>query len=286
MGSPPPPSSSSSRPLPPPSQACAACKYQRRKCNPDCTLAPYFPADSQRQFLNAHRLFGVSNILRIIRGLDPVRRSEAMRSIIFQSNARALDPVGGCYRIIVDLEQHLQLLSTELSLILHHLSIFRSHSSHPPPPPPPLIHPPLLPPPDNLFDPVQPPQQQQQEEQQEQEQHPQLYNYFSFDQTIEHADDSHSTSVGNYTTSGGGVVEMDMLSLQHQTADEDVKSLGDMFVMGQTFVDPSDPPPPPTLPPHHHHLIGPEHVEVVSLPHNNNPLAASSSFSCTRFLLL
>ncbi|KAE9467926.1 hypothetical protein C3L33_00163, partial [Rhododendron williamsianum] len=38
--------------------ACAACKYQRRKCAPDCVLAPYFPHHRQRQFLNAHKLFG------------------------------------------------------------------------------------------------------------------------------------------------------------------------------------------------------------------------------------
>ncbi|XP_008813836.1 LOB domain-containing protein 22-like [Phoenix dactylifera] len=96
------PSSSSSASA---TQACAACKYQRRKCNQDYTLASYFPADQQRQFLNAHRLFGVSNILKIICHLDPVQCAEAMHSIIFQSNARAHDPVGGCYSIILELER-------------------------------------------------------------------------------------------------------------------------------------------------------------------------------------
>ncbi|CAN8269373.1 unnamed protein product [Cochlearia groenlandica] len=47
-------------------QACAACKYQRRKCASDCILAPYFPHDRHNQFLNAHKLYGVSNITKII----------------------------------------------------------------------------------------------------------------------------------------------------------------------------------------------------------------------------
>ncbi|XP_010913026.1 uncharacterized protein [Elaeis guineensis] len=109
-------------------QACAVCKYQRRKCNPDCTLAPYFPADQQRQFLNAHRLFGVSNILKIIRHVDPVQRAEAMHSIIFQSNARAHDPVGGCYRIILELERQLEHDTAELALVLRQLAICRAQA--------------------------------------------------------------------------------------------------------------------------------------------------------------
>ncbi|EHA8591496.1 receptor-like serine/threonine-protein kinase ALE2 [Cocos nucifera] len=119
------PSSATSQPA---TQACAACKYQRRRCKPDCTLAPYFPADQQRQFLNAHRLFGVSNILKIIRDLDPLQRTEAMRSIIFQSNARAHDPVGGCYRIILELERQLEQDSAELALVLRQLAICRSQA--------------------------------------------------------------------------------------------------------------------------------------------------------------
>ncbi|KAK4395118.1 LOB domain-containing protein 22 [Sesamum angolense] len=107
-------------------QACAACKYQRRKCASDCILAPYFPHDRQRQFLNAHRLFGVSNIVKIVRHLDPPAKDHAMRTIIFQSDARAADPVGGCHRIIRDLEQRISLANAELEIVLHHLALCRA----------------------------------------------------------------------------------------------------------------------------------------------------------------
>jgi len=84
-------------------KACAACKYQRRKCSRDCPLAPYFPADKPKMFSNAHRLFGVSNIQRILKEIkDDDKKDAAMRSIIFESDIRAKSPVHGCLGVIMD----------------------------------------------------------------------------------------------------------------------------------------------------------------------------------------
>ncbi|KAJ6389533.1 hypothetical protein OIU77_027791 [Salix suchowensis] len=110
-------------------QACAACKYQRRKCAPDCILAPYFPHNRQRQFLNAHKLFGVSNIGKIIKNLNPPEKDEAMRTIIFQSDVRANDPVGGCYRMIRDLQREIEYSRAELDFVLHQLAIYRAQAA-------------------------------------------------------------------------------------------------------------------------------------------------------------
>ncbi|WVZ93089.1 hypothetical protein U9M48_039100 [Paspalum notatum var. saurae] len=106
-------------------QACAACKYQRRKCNPDCPLAPYFPADQQRRFLNAHRLFGVSNILKTLKRLKPELCPDAMGTLIYQSDMRAQDPAGGCYRLILNLERQLDMDTADLAAVLHHLALCR-----------------------------------------------------------------------------------------------------------------------------------------------------------------
>ncbi|KAK4760786.1 hypothetical protein SAY87_005679 [Trapa incisa] len=110
-------------------QACAACKFQRRKCAPDCILAPYFPHDRTRQFQNAHRLFGVSNITKIIKNLGPIEKDEAMRTIIYQSDARAYDPVGGCYGIIRDLQRQIDLCQAELDLVFRQLDFFRQQEA-------------------------------------------------------------------------------------------------------------------------------------------------------------
>ncbi|CAA6658241.1 unnamed protein product [Spirodela intermedia] len=111
-----------------PTQACAACKYQRRKCNPDCTLAPYFPADHHRQFINAHRLFGVSNILKTLRGLDHPQRTWAMKNITFQSNMRSQDAVGGCYRIIFDIQRQIEVGLADQEQLVRYLALCRAQA--------------------------------------------------------------------------------------------------------------------------------------------------------------
>lgn len=111
-------------------QACAACKYQRRKCAPDCLLAPYFPHDRHRQFLNAHKLFGVSNITKIIKSLTPPEKDAAMHTIMFQSDARANDPVGGCYDIIRKLQYQIEYTKNELEIVLQQLAVFRDRAHH------------------------------------------------------------------------------------------------------------------------------------------------------------
>ena len=107
------------------SQACAACKYQRRKCAPDCILAPYFPPNEQKQFLNAHKLFGVSNIVKVLNHVPPLERETAMKSLIFHANVRAYDPVGGCYRIISNLQHQIFESRTELEIVLRQLAVCR-----------------------------------------------------------------------------------------------------------------------------------------------------------------
>uniref|UniRef100_J3MSU4 LOB domain-containing protein n=2 Tax=Oryza brachyantha TaxID=4533 RepID=J3MSU4_ORYBR len=88
-------------------------------------MAPYFPADQQRRFLNAHRLFGVSNILKTLRHLKPELCDDAMRTLIYQAEMRAHDPVGGCCRVIADLERQLDAETAELNTVLHHLALCR-----------------------------------------------------------------------------------------------------------------------------------------------------------------
>lgn len=110
------------------SQACAACKYQRRKCAPNCSLAPYFPADRQKDFLNAQKLFGVSNIKKILKNVKQNEKEAATRSIIFQANMRAIHPVGGCCHVIKELESYIQFYKAELDFVLHQIAICRAQA--------------------------------------------------------------------------------------------------------------------------------------------------------------
>lgn len=78
--------------------ACAACKHQRKKCDENCVLAPYFPANKSREFQAVHKVFGVANVQKIVKfvGSDGDRRRVA-DSLIWEALCRQKDPILGPY---------------------------------------------------------------------------------------------------------------------------------------------------------------------------------------------
>ncbi|KAL8130055.1 hypothetical protein V2J09_019210 [Rumex salicifolius] len=79
-------------------QACAACKHQRKKCTDKCILAPFFPAEKAREFQAVHKVFGVSNVQKIVKGLaGDDDRKRAADSLIWEAFCRQRDPVLGPY---------------------------------------------------------------------------------------------------------------------------------------------------------------------------------------------
>ncbi|GAV66723.1 DUF260 domain-containing protein [Cephalotus follicularis] len=112
------------------SHACAACKYQRRKCSSECPLAPYFPSHQPKMFQNAHKLFGVSNILKILKNLDANQKGEAMKSIIYEANMRERFPVHGCLWVIRQLQYQIWQEEEELQAVLDQLEMCRQHHQH------------------------------------------------------------------------------------------------------------------------------------------------------------
>ncbi|XP_071714384.1 LOB domain-containing protein 27 [Rutidosis leptorrhynchoides] len=107
------------------SQACAACKYQRKRCTPECALAPHFRPEQTEIFKNAHKLFGVKNILQTLKQIDPSQKTEAMRSIIYEANMRERFPVHGCLGIICELQHHIRQAEKELYAVLSQLEFYK-----------------------------------------------------------------------------------------------------------------------------------------------------------------
>uniref|UniRef100_A0A0D9WGK1 LOB domain-containing protein n=1 Tax=Leersia perrieri TaxID=77586 RepID=A0A0D9WGK1_9ORYZ len=75
---------------------CAACKFLRRKCQPDCVFAPYFPPDNPQKFVHVHRVFGASNVTKLLNELHPYQREDAVNSLAYEADMRLRDPVYGC----------------------------------------------------------------------------------------------------------------------------------------------------------------------------------------------
>ncbi|XP_031501108.1 LOB domain-containing protein 25 [Nymphaea colorata] len=103
-------SSSSSNPNSP----CAACKFLRRKCIQGCTFAPYFPPEEPQKFANVHKIFGASNVSKLLNELMPHQREDAVNSLAYEAEARMKDPVYGCVGAISVLQRQVHQLQKEL----------------------------------------------------------------------------------------------------------------------------------------------------------------------------
>ncbi|XP_059438770.1 LOB domain-containing protein 4 [Corylus avellana] len=95
---------------------CAACKLLRRRCAEDCVFAPYFPADEPQKFANVHKVFGASNVNKMLQELPAHQRGDAVSSMVYEANARVRDPVYGCVGAISSLQQQIDALQTQLAL--------------------------------------------------------------------------------------------------------------------------------------------------------------------------
>nr|CAD1843439.1 unnamed protein product [Ananas comosus var. bracteatus] len=93
---------------------CAACRTLHRKCSPDCLLAPYFPADEPEKFASVHKVFGASNVIKMLQVVEETRREDAVQSMVYEANARLRDPVYGCTNAISYLQKCLKDLQKQL----------------------------------------------------------------------------------------------------------------------------------------------------------------------------
>ncbi|XP_020592299.1 LOB domain-containing protein 6-like, partial [Phalaenopsis equestris] len=108
------------------SNPCAGCKFLRRKCRPDCIFAPYFLPEEQQMFVLVHRVFGASNLAKILIDLHPRQRQDAVISLVYEARMYFIDPIYGCVRKISALQQELKQIQCELSYALAELSRWES----------------------------------------------------------------------------------------------------------------------------------------------------------------
>ncbi|CAL9178723.1 unnamed protein product [Musa hybrid cultivar] len=95
---------------------CASCKLLRRRCTPDCVFAPFFPSDEPHKFAMVHRVFGASNVSKMLQELPLHQRADAVSSLVYEANARMRDPVYGCVGAISYLQHQVSQLQMQLAL--------------------------------------------------------------------------------------------------------------------------------------------------------------------------
>ncbi|KAL7141335.1 hypothetical protein ABFS83_08G046400 [Erythranthe nasuta] len=103
---------------------CAACKCLRRKCTQECVFAPYFPPDNPQKFTNVHKVFGASNVAKLLNELNAAHREDAVNSLAYEAEQRLRDPVYGCVGQISLLQQRLKQIQIELDSAKKELSAY------------------------------------------------------------------------------------------------------------------------------------------------------------------
>ncbi|KAA8549488.1 hypothetical protein F0562_001172 [Nyssa sinensis] len=149
---------------------CAACKLLRRRCAEECPFSPYFSPHEPQKFAAVHKVFGASNVSKMLMEVPESQRADAANSLVYEANVRLRDPVYGCMGAIATLQQQVQSLQAELNAVMAEMLKYKykeaaininiastqaalvssgvlSIASLPPPLPPPPPPPPPLPPP-------------------------------------------------------------------------------------------------------------------------------------------
>ncbi|KAK4750146.1 hypothetical protein SAY87_027595 [Trapa incisa] len=96
---------------------CAACKLLRRRCAQECPFFPYFSPHEPQKFASVHKVFGASNVSKMLMEVPEIHRADAANSLVYEANLRLQDPVYGSVGAISALQQQVQSLQAELNAV-------------------------------------------------------------------------------------------------------------------------------------------------------------------------
>ncbi|KAL3679005.1 hypothetical protein R1sor_021961 [Riccia sorocarpa] len=111
------------------STPCAACKLLRRRCAQECPFSPYFSPHEPQKFACVHKIFGASNVSKMLMEVPEAQRADAASSLVYEANARIRDPVYGCMGAISALQQQAQSLQAELDAVRQEIMRYRCHEN-------------------------------------------------------------------------------------------------------------------------------------------------------------
>ncbi|GMI80892.1 LOB domain-containing protein 21 [Hibiscus trionum] len=104
--------------------SCAACKLLKRRCGPNCIFAPYFRSDEPKKFAKVHKVFGASNVSKILIEVPEEQREDTVNSLAYEAEVRLQDPVYGCIGAIALLQRKMVELQHDLTLARARLALY------------------------------------------------------------------------------------------------------------------------------------------------------------------
>ncbi|CAL1374456.1 unnamed protein product [Linum trigynum] len=108
---------------------CAGCKYLRRRCPKDCLLAPYFPPNNPLRFESVHKIFGASNVAKLLQQVAEDRRAEAADCMVYEASSRVSNPVYGCAGMIYQLQEEIVKVQLEIQNVKGKIALHNAQQS-------------------------------------------------------------------------------------------------------------------------------------------------------------
>ncbi|KAJ0263778.1 LOB domain-containing protein 21 [Hirschfeldia incana] len=103
------------------SSSCAACKLLKRRCTPTCIFAPHFRSSDQMTFAKVHKVFGASNVSKLLSEVPEEQRQETVNSLAYEADVRLKDPVYGCIGAIASLQKKMLELQHDIAVARNRL---------------------------------------------------------------------------------------------------------------------------------------------------------------------
>ncbi|KAL8144108.1 hypothetical protein V2J09_017140 [Rumex salicifolius] len=110
---------------------CAACKLLRRRCAEECPFSPYFSPHEPQKFAAVHKVFGASNVSKMLLEVNENQRADAANSLVYEANVRLRDPIYGCMGAISSLQRQIQTLQSQLNAVRAEIFKFKFSSVNP-----------------------------------------------------------------------------------------------------------------------------------------------------------
>ncbi|VVA97189.1 unnamed protein product [Arabis nemorensis] len=112
------------------SSSCAACKLLKRRCTPTCIFAPYFRSSDPITFAKVHKVFGASNVSKLLTEVPEEQRQETVNSLAYEAEVRLKDPVYGCIGAIASLQKKMLELQHDLTVARTRLHAHSGVNNH------------------------------------------------------------------------------------------------------------------------------------------------------------
>ncbi|XP_031374468.1 LOB domain-containing protein 15-like [Punica granatum] len=119
---------------------CAACRLLRRRCAPECPFSPYFSPNEPHKFACVHKVFGASNVSKMLMEVPEDQRADTADSLVYEATLRLKDPVYGCVGAISVLQHQVQCLETELNAVRAEILRYKLRNARIMAPPSPPTH--------------------------------------------------------------------------------------------------------------------------------------------------